>query len=61
MAIETEFTYDLARFISFRDLSECERVRRIRRTSCRSTRIPTSGSGSSTRRRRSTEHSPTTS
>ena len=32
MAIETEFTYDLARFISFRDLAECERVRRIRRS-----------------------------
>ena len=32
MAIETEFTYDLARFISFRDLSACDRVRRIRRS-----------------------------
>ena len=26
MAIETEFAYDLARFISFRDLEACERV-----------------------------------
>ena len=32
LATETEFTYDLARFISFRDLSACERVRRIRRS-----------------------------
>ena len=31
MAIETEFAYDLARFISFRDLAACERVRRIPR------------------------------
>jgi hypothetical protein len=31
LPIETEFTYDLARFISFR-LSARERVRRIRRT-----------------------------
>ncbi|MBA2384817.1 MAG: hypothetical protein H0V68_09190, partial [Actinobacteria bacterium] len=32
MAIETEFTYDMARFISFHDLPACERVRRIRRS-----------------------------
>ena len=32
MASETEFTYDLARFISFRDAEACERVRRIRRS-----------------------------
>jgi glucosamine-6-phosphate deaminase len=31
MAIETKFAYDLARFIDFRDVEACERVRRIRR------------------------------
>jgi glucosamine-6-phosphate deaminase len=31
LATEVEFRYDLARFISFRDREECERVRRIPR------------------------------
>jgi glucosamine-6-phosphate deaminase len=31
MAVQTEFTYDLARFIDFRDVEACARVRRISR------------------------------
>ena len=32
LTTESEFTYDLARFISFRDRAACDRVRRIRRS-----------------------------
>jgi glucosamine-6-phosphate deaminase len=32
MAVQTEFTYDLAGFIDFRDTDACDRVRRIRRS-----------------------------
>ena len=32
MATQVEFTYDLSRFISFRDREACERVRRITRS-----------------------------
>jgi glucosamine-6-phosphate deaminase len=31
MAVQTEFTYDLARFLDFRDVEACARVRRISR------------------------------
>jgi glucosamine-6-phosphate deaminase len=40
MAVQVDFDYDLARFISFRDRSECERVRRIRRAELTQHRNP---------------------
>jgi glucosamine-6-phosphate deaminase len=40
MAVQADFDYDLARFISFRDRSECERVRRISRAELTQHRNP---------------------
>ena len=60
MAIETEFTYGLAQFISFRDLSACERVRSIRRSELAEHPNPEFRIRMS-RGARFTEHSPTTS